>query len=204
MLPVKLIIELQEGSSHGYILVFHDPLLLGNADGGNPSGGAIPTLQRPQDVAFVCILTKKELLRRNSIPTVFGIRFAFAFYVCKGASVDVSDPHILAYAKHTMKDVAECCQKSQDAQGNTCYNVNCQRRKREYVLPNIGRNHPRAAYPLAKPFMNRFPAVWSVLMAGFYQGTFAHSKKFPTKSTHFQWMSKKPCYHDIVSIGIAR
>ena len=43
-----------------------------------------------------------------------------------------------------------------------------------------------ATDPLAKPFMNRFPAVWYVLMAGFYQGTFVYSKKFPTKLKHFQ------------------
>ena len=91
MLPVKLIIERQEGPSNGCILVFHDLLPLGNADGESPSDGGIPTLQRPQDVAFVYILTKWELSRKtkkNFHACCFRRRFCICFLCPQGCRRD--------------------------------------------------------------------------------------------------------------------
>ena len=44
---------------------------------------------------------------------------------------------------------------SQDAQVNTWYNVNCERRTRAHDAARHRGKHPRAAHPLAKPLTKR-------------------------------------------------
>ena len=44
-------------------------------------------------------------------------------------------------------NVARCRTKSRDAQGNMCYNVNCQRRIKEHTLP--GANAPKSCHRMS-------------------------------------------------------
>ena len=57
----------------------------------------------------------------------------------------------LSGANRPLKVVAQCRIMSQDAQGNMCYNVNCQRRMRTHDATQHQRNYPRVTYPLAEP-----------------------------------------------------
>ena len=59
---------------------------------------------------------------------------------CTECSAHPAESHCYpARRKSPLKVVAQCRTMSHDAQVNTCYNVNCQRRTREHTLPGANR-----------------------------------------------------------------